>query len=130
VAPAAGEAPGPSAGGGAWAGLGVHVETPAVTASPGQRAELRIRLTSNSRDEVRGEAQLISPFGTWDLARPWTRGFSVPAGGQTVIEYEIRPPTGTGPLSSWVLVKVMAFGWSSYTESIPLAVTAGQGRAG
>jgi len=108
--------------------LDVRVDTPAVTVTPGGAAELRIRLTSRSRDEVTGEAQLISPFGTWDLAGPWTRGFTVSPGGCTVLGYGVRATPGTRPMSAWALVKVMAAGRTWYTPSVPLTVgDAGQG---
>ena len=103
--------------------LDVDLETTALTAGPGAPAELRVRLTSHSADEVRGEAQLISPFGTWELASPWTRGFAVPPGGTTTIGYRVDVPPATRPISSWLLVKVMAFGTISYTHAIPLTIT-------
>jgi alpha-mannosidase len=117
----AGEAP---------AELEVQVDTPAVTVTPGHGGQLRIRLASYSRDEVHGEAQLISPFGTWELAGPPARAFSVPSGGHTVLSYDVQAPAGTRPITAWALVKVMAFGRTYYTESIPLTVTAGDGDTG
>ena len=104
--------------------LKVQVDTPAVTVTPGGGAQLRIRLASGSQDEVHGEAQLISPFGTWELARPWTQAFTVPAGGETVLSYDVQAPAGTRPITAWALVKVMAFGRAHYSESIPLTVAA------
>jgi alpha-mannosidase len=70
-----------------------------------------------------GEAQLVSPFGTWDFARPWTRGFAVPPGCDTTLRYRIDVPAWTRPCSSRLLVKVMAFGTIHYTPAIPLAIT-------
>lgn len=95
-----------------------------MTVTPGGGAQLRIRLASGSQDEVHGEAQLISPFGTWELARPWTQAFTVPAGGETVLSYDVQAPAGTRPITAWALVKVMAFGRAHYSESIPLTVAA------
>jgi alpha-mannosidase len=102
--------------------LDVSLETAALTVKPGGSAELRVRLTSQAADEVRGEAQLISPFGTWDLAGPWTRGFTVPPSGATTLGYRVDVPPGARPMSSWLLVKVMAFGTIHYTPAIPLTI--------
>jgi alpha-mannosidase len=104
--------------------LDIHVGTPALTLTPGEGAELRVCLTSHCQDEVHGEAQLISPFGTWDLVTPWTQGFTLPPGGQAGLAYDVRIPLGTRPMVTWALVKVMATGRAYYTASVPLTVGA------
>src|SRR6266545_2465894 len=105
--------------------LDVEVDTPALAMSRGDSGSLRIRLTNPCLDEVRGEAQLITPFGTWDLIGPWTQGFALAPGARTVLTYPIRVPRGVPPMSFWALVKVMAFGTVAYTASIPVTVDAG-----
>jgi hypothetical protein len=110
--------------------LDVRAESPAVTVAPGGHTQLRIRVASRSRDEVHGEAQLLSPFGTWEFITPWSQGFSVPGGGHTVLSYDVRIPAGARPMTAWALVKVMACGRSSYTDSIPLRIVAHDGTAG
>jgi hypothetical protein len=102
--------------------LEASLETAAVTASPGGSAELRLRLASRSQDEIRGEAQLISPFGTWDMTRPWTLGFTLPPGGGSTLTYRVNVPSATRPMSAWLLVKVMAFGTVRYTPAVPLTI--------
>jgi hypothetical protein len=104
--------------------LGVDTETPALAVSPGVPAELRVRLTNHTVGEVRGEAQLISPFGTWEFVRPWTSGFTVPPGGDTVLTYQFDVPDGARSSATWAIVKVMAFGETHYTASIPLVIKA------
>jgi hypothetical protein len=111
----------------ASAELEAHMDTPTAVVAPGRSAQLRIGLVSHSRDEVHGEAQLISPFGTWELAGPWTQAFSVPPAGHTVLSYDLQAPVGTRPITAWVLAKIMAFGRTYYTESIPLTVAAADG---
>ena len=98
--------------------VAVTVETPEVTA-PG---ELRIRIESRRADEVRGEAQLITPFGAWDLIGPWTREFRLEPYGNAVLRYPAQLPPGTRPGVFWALVKVMAFGSVAYTEAVPITV--------
>ena len=45
--------------------LEVTVLTPAVRIRPGTAGELAVRLANRAASTVRGEAQLISPFGSW-----------------------------------------------------------------
>jgi len=90
--------------------------------APGGTAELRVRLRNLARDEVRGEAQLISPFGIWDLAGPATQGFAVPGDGAAVLTCQVRVPAGTRPMTTWVLAKVMAFGTNCYTPPVPVTI--------
>jgi hypothetical protein len=102
--------------------LDIHLDVPALTLTPGETGTLRVRLASHSGDEVHGEAQLISPYGTWDLIGPWTQGFTVPPGEQATLAYDVRVPAHARRMDAWALVKVMAFGRAYYTASIPLAV--------
>ncbi|MEU8261688.1 glycoside hydrolase family 38 C-terminal domain-containing protein [Micromonospora sp. NPDC048999] len=102
--------------------LDVRVETPALDVVPGRPAELRVQLTNPCRAEVHGEAQLISPYGTWELLGPWTQAFSVPPGGLVEVRFPVRVPPATPPMEVWALVKVMAFGTVHYTPSVPIVV--------
>ena len=58
----------------------VTLLTPSVRVRPGTAAELAVRLANRAASPVRGEAQLISPYGSWSAVHPWTRGFSVSPG--------------------------------------------------
>jgi alpha-mannosidase len=93
-----------------------------VSVAPGERASLRLSLRNCVAGEIRGEAQVISAYDTWDFVRPWTQGFAVDAGAETVVEFSVAPAPGTLPGTWWALVKVMYFGRLIYTESIPLEV--------
>ncbi len=79
-------------------------------------------LTNRTSGELRGEAQLVSPFETWPYATPWVQGFTVPAGGQAQVPFSVSAPADAGPLSSWVLVKVMYFGRLWYSPAVPFEV--------
>jgi alpha-mannosidase len=103
--------------------LSAAVEPAELVLPPGGTGELRARLTSHCQDAVRGEAQLISPFGTWELAGPWTQGFTVPAGGQQTLTYRVRIPHDARPMAAWLLVKVMANGRADYTAPVALTVS-------
>ena len=73
--------------------LDLAVLTPGLELAPGGEAELLVRVTSGLASEVHGEAQLISPFGTWEMTAPWTQGFSLAPGAGTVLRFTV---TGAG----------------------------------
>jgi hypothetical protein len=101
----------------------------APTAEP-LRAELTphaVRLTNHARSGIRGEVQLISPYGTWggpgdDLAvTPRTQGFAVGPGETAELPYAVRSDGNAASGGRWwVLAKVSAFGTVQYTEALPL----------
>jgi hypothetical protein len=76
---------------------------------------------------VRGEAQLLSPFGTWGDAEddldisPWIRGFTLPAGGTETLDFTVSAPAGARPDGQWwALARVAAFGQVTYTAAVSL----------
>jgi hypothetical protein len=73
---------------------------------------------------IRGECQLLSPFGTWDQARPWTAGFTAAPGETITVGYTVAVPSWARPGSHWwALAKVMYFGRVRYTECAEIRVT-------
>jgi alpha-mannosidase len=102
--------------------LAVRIGSPAPAVTAGGSTELRITLTNGCLDEVHGEAQLVAPFGLWELIGPWTQRFAVAAGGAVELRYPIQVPHGASPMDAWVLVKVMAYGAIHYTPSIPVSI--------
>jgi alpha-mannosidase len=100
----------------------VEVLDHTITVAAGRHASLRLSLRNCVAGEIRGEAQVISPYDTWGFIDPWSQGFAVPPGKETVVEFRVAPPAGTPPGSWWALVKVMYFGRLIYTESIPVEV--------
>jgi alpha-mannosidase len=94
-----------------------------VTLRPGGHAEVAVRLANRARAQIRGEAQLVSPFGTWDAITPWTQGFRVDPGAEETIRYEVRVPAAAREGSEWwALVKVCYFGRLHYTAAIRVAI--------
>ena len=68
----------------------VEVLDPVIAVAPGGRA--RLRLSRNCvASEIRGEAQVISPYDTWGYL-PWTQGFAVAVGGETALRSPSRRP--------------------------------------
>ena len=102
--------------------VGLDVLTPGLELAPGGEAELLVRVTSGLASELHGEAQLISPFGTWELLGPWTQGFSLAPGAGTVLRFTVRAPSAARPGRWWALVKVMYYGRVRYTEAIDLVI--------
>jgi hypothetical protein len=95
-----------------------------VRLAPGESGELTVRIASHLGSELRGEAQLVSPFGTWQAAGPWTQPVTVPPGGETTVRFTVTVPATAAPgWESWLLVKLMYFGRVRYSESVRLAVT-------
>jgi alpha-mannosidase len=103
--------------------LEVSVLTPAVRIRPGGAGELAVRVANRAASPVRGEAQLISPFGSWRAVHPWTRGFSVSPGKDVTLRYHVRVPiTARRGTQWWTMVKLMYFGRLRYTSSVPVLI--------
>jgi alpha-mannosidase len=100
----------------------VAVLTPGLRLTPGNEGELQVRVTSGLASELRGEAQLVSPFGSWEMLGPWTQGFSVAPGASTVLRFAVHVPMTERHAQWWALVKVMYYGRVRYTEAIPVVI--------
>ncbi len=99
------------------------VLTPEVRLAPGGQGELLVRVTSGLASELHGEAQLLSPFGSWEMLGPWTQGFSTAPGTSTVLRFGVNAPvTARHGAQWWALVKVMYYGRVRYTEAIPVVI--------
>ena len=80
-----------------------------------------MRLENRACSEIRGEAQLISPHGTWEAITPRTQGFAVEPAAARTLRYLVRAPATARPGSHfWALVKVTWFGRVAYTQAIPV----------
>ena len=107
------------------------LEPAAVTVRPGAVTELTLRLCNGAASTVRGEAQLLSPYGTWgepddDLAvGPSIHGFTLPPGATRTITFVVRAPAGARTGGEWwALARITGFGQVLYTAAVSLAVTA------
>ena len=108
----------------ATAELALAVRTPELRIAPGRRAELAVELTSGLASPIRGEAQLVSPFGSWESLGPWTQGFGIAAGGRAAVTFRAAVPASARPGTRWwAVVKVMFFGRVRYSEAVPVTVT-------
>jgi alpha-mannosidase len=91
--------------------------------APGGRATLTVRLANRTASPIRGECQLLSPFGSWPETRPWIGGFTAAPGETVDLEYAVTLPADARPGSHWwALAKVMYFGRVHYTECAQIQV--------
>jgi hypothetical protein len=89
---------------------------------PGQAGEIAAVLRNGTPGPVRGEAQLISPFGSWDQARQWSVGFAAAPGASTRLSFPVTiPATGRPGQHWWAIFKIMYYGRIQY--SAPVSVT-------
>ncbi|HEY1622695.1 MAG TPA: glycoside hydrolase family 38 C-terminal domain-containing protein [Streptosporangiaceae bacterium] len=99
------------------------METADVELRPGERGELIVTVTSHLASELRGEAQLVSPFGTWEVLGPSTQAVVVAPSDSTRLRFQVSvPPTARPGSHWWALVKLMYYGRVWYTQSVPIIV--------
>ncbi|GAA1645997.1 glycoside hydrolase family 38 C-terminal domain-containing protein [Actinoplanes couchii] len=101
----------------------------ALTVTPGETATVRLALHNPGAGPLRGEAQLLSPFGTWgdtgdELSiQPWIQGYALQPGESATVEFTVRAAPTARPKSEWwALARVTALGEVAYTASISLSV--------
>ncbi len=104
-------------------GLSVAPTTPEIVLRPGSEAAITMVLANRTRGEIRGEAQLVSPWGTWELLPDAVTGFVVGAGESAELSFPIKVPLDAAPGHAWALPKVMWFGRAQYAPAIRLEVT-------
>ncbi|MBV2155633.1 NEW3 domain-containing protein [Kitasatospora sp. SUK 42] len=105
-------------------GLSVDVSVETLRLTPGSQVTLSLALTNRTRGEIRGELQLVSPWGTWEAIADPVRGFTVPADSAVTVNFDITAPESTDPGSYWALAKVMWFGRCQYAPTVALVVEA------
>jgi hypothetical protein len=102
--------------------LAVELTADALRIPQGARRRLGVRLRNGAASEVRGEAQLLSPYETWPITGPWTQGFAVPPRSSAELAFAVDVPAWFRPGTYWALVKVTSFGQRHYSEAIPFEV--------
>ncbi|HEV3379857.1 MAG TPA: glycoside hydrolase family 38 C-terminal domain-containing protein [Trebonia sp.] len=103
---------------------GLEIVDDELSLAPGERGQLRVRVDSHLASVLHGEAQLISPFGTWETTAPWSQSVTVAPGGETTLVFDVAVPPGATPgWESWLLVKLMYFGRVRYSPAVRLKVS-------
>ncbi len=104
--------------------LALTVEPARLRLAPGERGEFVVRITNQTAGSLRGEAQLISPFGMWEAAQTWTRAFAAPPGYTTTLRFPVRPLATARPgVHRWVLAKVSYFGRVRYSPAAGVEIS-------
>ena len=105
--------------------LDLAVLTPALRLAPGATGEVAVEVTNRLASPLRAEAQLVSPFGSWEALGPWTQGLRAAPGTRAQARFGVRIPGYVRPGTQWwALVKIMYFGRVRYSAVVPVTVTA------
>jgi alpha-mannosidase len=100
----------------------VSLLTPTLAIRPGGTDVVEVLVRNRTAASIRGEAQLLSPFGSWRETAPWTTAFALRAGEERTLRFTVRiPATARVGEQWWAIVKVMYFGRLNYSE--PAEVT-------
>ncbi len=103
--------------------LDLSVLGPAVTLRPGGSGTVEVLVRNRTGSAIRGEAQLISPHGSWRVAGPWSAGFALAAGAERTLRFGLAVPAWARPGEQWwVVVKIMYFGRVLYSEPVDVRV--------
>ncbi len=95
----------------------------AISLAPGDSGAIEVVIRNQAASAIRGEAQLISPYGSWLQTRPWTTGFAVAAGTAMTVQFDVTiPPTARPGEQWWALGKIMYFGRIRYTRAAEVTV--------
>ncbi|MGH3491559.1 MAG: NEW3 domain-containing protein, partial [Actinopolymorphaceae bacterium] len=103
-------------------GLVVDVVEHELVVSPGARGSIAVTLTNLTRDEIRGEVQLVSPWGTWPAIPLSWQGFSLPARARTIVDFPVVVPADAEPGHAWAMAKVMWFGRCQYAPTVRFVI--------
>ncbi len=96
------------------------VLTPELRLAPGDEGQLQVRVTNALASFLRGEAQLVSPWGSWPLLGDWTQGFGIPPQASATLKFPVKVPLTERPGSKWwALIKIMYFGRVEVHRSCP-----------
>jgi alpha-mannosidase len=110
----------------AAAEVDLAVLTPELRVAPGGRDEVVASVTSQLASEIHGEAQLVSPFGSWTMLSPLAQGFSAAPDQPAMLRFGVTVPATARPGARWwALVKVMYFGRVRYSQAVPVIIVVG-----
>ncbi|HEX3958941.1 MAG TPA: glycoside hydrolase family 38 C-terminal domain-containing protein [Trebonia sp.] len=103
---------------------GLEVVTPALSLAPGTAGSLELRVSNHLGSELRGEVQVLSPYGAWGAVPGWAVPVRADAGSTVTLSVPVTVPATAQPgWESWLLVKLMYFGRVRYSEAVRFTVT-------
>jgi hypothetical protein len=98
--------------------------TPALSLAPGTAGSLELRVSNHLGSELRGEVQVLSPYGAWGAVPGWAVPVRADAGSTVTLSVPVTVPATAQPgWESWLLVKLMYFGRVRYSEAVRFTVT-------
>jgi alpha-mannosidase len=100
----------------------VSMQTEPLRLRPGQTATIDLTLHSDAATAISVQAQLVSPWHTWELFPDWNTGVEIPALGQAQVRLPVRVPDNHRPGRWWALLKLAHAGQLHYTEPIEVEV--------
>ena len=101
----------------------VSLLSPTLVIRPGGTGAVEVVVRNRTAASIRGEAQLISPVGSWRQTAPWTSAFALAAGAERTLQFEVRvPATARSGEQWWAIVKVMYFGRLQYSEPVEVTI--------
>ncbi len=100
------------------------VATPSLSLPAGASGALQVLVANHLASPLWGEVQVLSPFGSWQTVPTWTSAVRAEAGGSASVSFPVTVPATTpAGWETWLLVKLMYFGRTRYSEAIRLTVT-------
>jgi alpha-mannosidase len=101
----------------------VNLVSPTLAIRPGGTDAVAVQVRNQTESIIHGEAQLISPFGSWRETAPWTTGFALGPGTDRTLRFDVRiPATARSGEQWWAIVKVMYFGRLQYSEPVEVTI--------
>ncbi len=103
--------------------IDVSLVSPTLAIRPGGTDTIAVLVRNRTESVIHGEAQLISPFGSWRETAPWTTGFELGPGTERTLRFDVRIPAAARPGEQWwAIVKVMYFGRLQYSEPVEVTI--------
>ncbi len=101
----------------------VSLVSPTLAIRPGGADAIAVLVRNRTDSIIHGEAQLISPFGSWRETAPWTTDFELAPGEDRSVQFDVRIPATARPGEQWwAIVKVMYFGRLQYSEPVEVTI--------
>jgi alpha-mannosidase len=98
--------------------------TPSLSLQAGASGSLRVVVSNHLASPLWGEAQLLCPFGSWEMAPDWASAVRADPGESASLSFPVTVPATTpAGFQTWLLVKLMYFGRVRYSEAIRLTVS-------
>jgi alpha-mannosidase len=98
--------------------------TPSLSLPAGASGALQVLVANHLASPLWGEAQVLSPFGSWETVPDWASAVRAEPGGSASLSFPVTiPATAPAGWETWLLVKLMYFGRVRYSQAIRLTVT-------